>query len=70
VLAAEGTKDQLGRVGGASPAHGGEDEPGQIGVIERGDGAVTSRRRAIVGAQAAGPSPAAVVRCITRRCFA
>ena len=30
VLAAEGAKDQLGRVGAASPAHRGEDEPGQI----------------------------------------
>lgn len=70
VLPAEGAKDQFGGLGAASPAHRGEDEPGEIGVIERGDGAVAPRRRDIVGAQAVGPSPATVVRCITRRCFA
>jgi hypothetical protein len=70
VLAAEGAKDQLGGVGAASPAHRGEDEAGQIGVIERRDGAVAPRRRDVVGAQAVGPSPATVVRCITRRGFA
>jgi hypothetical protein len=70
VLAAEGAKDQLGGIGAAAPAHGGEDEPGQIGVIERGNGAVTPRRRTVGGAQAVGPSPATVVRCMTGRCFA
>ena len=70
VLAAEGAKDQLGGRGTASPAHRGTYEPGQIGVIERGDGAVASRRRDIVGAQAVGHSAATVVRCMTRRCFA
>src|SRR4029450_7963267 len=49
MLAAEGAKDELGRVGAAPPAHRGQDEPGKIGMIEDLHRPVSSRDRLVHG---------------------
>ena len=50
MLAPESAEEQLGRIGAAAPAHRGEDQSREIGVVEDLHGPVPSRSRVVHGA--------------------